>query len=317
MPKRSTSSVLAGGRVHKGEHRSPIPATCTQGAWQSGLAVDAPGKLLFSWIEGKASHRLGRWDLGAGRLEVTKPLGWLCDVLVSGDAMHVVTSAGLETFERGSLKKTGALRKQLPKHPSRIRAAGADRAIIGGYRSATSSLVSLGAHAFIAKLRLHAPDVVVPTRAGALCVGTTPVGKNGVVIGPDGAEVDKVKVPPTTDAIFHDDQVVACGDGEDGAEILFAFTPGERTKPRIIATLPEEDVVFRLLGIADGNVVVELEDEVAWVSIATGAVVARVEVKRTHRPASDNPIGALVLSDGRVVVPPDEPRGLFRSFVLA
>ncbi|MHC9042965.1 hypothetical protein ACYX8G_00175 [Microbacterium saperdae] len=101
--------------------------------------------LLTSWVEGRATHRLGMLDLHTGQWRVLPGLrGMLRDALVlSGERALVLTDHALTEIDVTAAETTRRLTAGIGKYNTSLRREGDDVVAVGNSAAAMESLVSL------------------------------------------------------------------------------------------------------------------------------------------------------------------------------
>ncbi|MEV4667782.1 hypothetical protein [Microbacterium sp. LWO12-1.2] len=233
--------------------------------------------LLTSWVEGRATHRLGILDLHTGQWRVLPGLrGMLRDALALSDQrVLVLTDHALTEIDVTEPEIIRRLTAGIGKYNTYLRREGDDVVAVGNSGAATESLVSLSTMTVSKRRRRgsHLPDTIPEgaARAGAarilhhgpvLLVAATQIRESApqrllVLSAEDHAEIASVDFPlGLASAHVVGDGVIAAGPDIGRARALTAMPgliprvsdPGSVPLAEVVRTANESAVELRKKG---------------------------------------------------------------------
>ncbi|MFF2387412.1 hypothetical protein [Agromyces sp. NPDC058104] len=197
---------------------APIPEDAPR-YFGTATRVLGPRHLVTSWVEGRATSKIGVLDLDDGTWRVGGGLrsGLREAFALPGDRALLLGDYGLLEFDLVALEVVRSLTAKIGKHNGLLRLDEDDlgRVVVGNHAQATEALVSLETLSFAGRRRRRVPPVEpIGTEAAAAGIRRVLLRAAGLLVGSTAAESGA----PQQLVVISDGELLVRVDLPDGVE---------------------------------------------------------------------------------------------------
>lgn len=298
--------------MHAATLPTPTPPNASFGYGTAFVRIPGTMQVLFGWIEGQKKHRLARWDLLSGAWEAIPTLGLPRDAIFEDDRAIVLTTHGLHEVRLNPLKSLSERPDDVPEWSLRMaRIPGTNDALVWRRKGKTCVRVPLD-RGGSRRVQRPAPNLLTEE-------GMALSFERGVAFR--AAQPRETLEIPYASAAIEIDRRIYIAPGELGAarnvsptmqtdEVFDVRGDGAIVEYSVESGVGKRrvDVGAEVVGFdgptRSGHLIVRVPEQLLWVDLAKGKVVARRKVIA----------GSVCVLDDVVLVPPyegDLPAQLF------